>query len=160
MVQVSQLLDRDSRFSEVRSHKQLHNSSKLILRDTKMMDACLPYQLPRYRPERVSGRRLPPKFFGLHTVQHIKNVMEHLIAIVIIVCSSELTTNVCTISACEITSSLLRLLLRVYRIERNRPAILGIAKLWKSCLLESGGCVGPGFSSLNSRGLHSTLFVA
>src|SRR5699024_1118353 len=87
MVQVSQLLDRDSRLSEIRSNHQLYDSSKLILRDTEIMDefAFTPYQLPRYRPERVSGRVFPPNLRGLHTVQHIKDIVEHLIAIVIVV---------------------------------------------------------------------------
>lgn len=66
-----------------------------------MMDefAFIPYQLPRYRPERVPGRVLPPNLGGLHTVQHIKNVMEHLIAIIIVVSSSEFITNPCQASA-------------------------------------------------------------
>ena len=56
MVQISQLLNRYSRLSKVYSQKQLYNISKLILGDTNMMDAFLPYQLPRYWPETVSRR--------------------------------------------------------------------------------------------------------
>lgn len=95
-----------------------------------MMDefAFIPYQLPPYWPEGVSGRVFPPNLRGLHTVQHIKNIMEHLIVIVIVVCSNKFMTNVCTVDAYEIKSPSSRLLLRMHCIKQNRLAISGSCK--------------------------------
>lgn len=54
--------------------------------------------------------------------------MEDLIIITIIICSSELTTSVCTVSSCEIKSSFVRFVLHIYGINWIRFGIPGSCK--------------------------------
>ena len=123
MVQVSQLLNCNSRLSKIRSHYQPRNSSKLILGDAEMteMDTSIPYKFSRYGPESIPGRRPPPNILGLGSIQHIKNIMEHFIAVINIINSSK-TARIWAIRTGEIKSPSLSLLPRILRIEHSRLA--------------------------------------
>lgn len=124
MVQVSQLLNCNSRLSKIRSHRQPHQSSKLILGDAEMtdMDTSIPYKLPRYGPESIPGRRPLPNILRLGSIQHIKNIIEYFIAVIIIVNSSK-TASIWATRNSEIKSPSLGLLPRIPRIEHIRLAI-------------------------------------